>query len=353
MKKIFVLVVLLLTVASIRLTAAERKTVFIFYYPWYGSPWFDGTWEHWQEYKHQPPYDISSSYYPKLGPYSSSDPNVIEQHMKWISSAGIDVVIYSWWGREDVTNQNVKIVLDAAADHQLHVAFLIEPYDGRTSKKICDDMEYLNQKYRHHPAFFRLARSTKYGIDPRPRPVFFVYSPEFSDDELMSLADRIHDSESNAMLLLQSSDIGLIDRTHADGIFAYEAYQSLMHFYGGIVQAAAQENSVFIPCVSPGFNINRTIGRNTGMYRPRRHGATYDHWWEKVVAAGSEFVSIISFNEWHEGTQVEPAAAIHMPFSGYYSYAGSYGKNGDESERSYLQRTRRWIHLFQQAGAEK
>lgn len=46
---------------------------------------------------HVPPLDIGSSFYPFLGPYSSRDPAVIEQHMKWMSSAGIDVVIVSWF----------------------------------------------------------------------------------------------------------------------------------------------------------------------------------------------------------------------------------------------------------------
>jgi glycoprotein endo-alpha-1,2-mannosidase len=36
-------------------------------------------------------------YYPQLGPYSSKNPAVIDKHMKWISSAGIDVVVVSWY----------------------------------------------------------------------------------------------------------------------------------------------------------------------------------------------------------------------------------------------------------------
>lgn len=63
-----------------------------FYYPWYGSQDFDGYWRHWNHKtlphwtkeindkypikQYVPPEDIGSPYYPKLGPYSCSDPQV-------------------------------------------------------------------------------------------------------------------------------------------------------------------------------------------------------------------------------------------------------------------------------------
>jgi hypothetical protein len=46
---------------------------------------------------HTPPNDVASIFYPQLGPYSSRDPTVIDRHMKWISSAGIDVLAVSWY----------------------------------------------------------------------------------------------------------------------------------------------------------------------------------------------------------------------------------------------------------------
>lgn len=76
-----------------------------FYYVWYGNPQFDGKYLHWNhEYlahwnkveaerwpkgQHNPPDDIGSSFYPELGPYSSRDPIVINNHMQQLRSAGI------------------------------------------------------------------------------------------------------------------------------------------------------------------------------------------------------------------------------------------------------------------------
>ena len=80
--------------------------VHVFYYPWYGTPEKDkGKWLHWNHVqvahwdkneakkwptgRHKPPEDIGSNFYPALGPYSSRDPAVMENHMKQLRSAGI------------------------------------------------------------------------------------------------------------------------------------------------------------------------------------------------------------------------------------------------------------------------
>eukprot|EP00960_Hanusia_phi_P034229 750930-Hanusia_phi.AAC.3 len=51
-------------------------------------------------------------------------------------------------------------------------------------------------------------------------------------------------------------------------------------------------------------------GEETDLFdcrKPRTDGAYYDKMWQSAVAAQTEFVSITSYNEWGEGTQIEPA----------------------------------------------
>ena len=76
----------------------------IFYYPWYGNPEHDDKYFHWNHPylphwdkveaakwpsgQHVPPDDVGANYYPQLGPYSSSDPKVVEDHMKQIQLSG-------------------------------------------------------------------------------------------------------------------------------------------------------------------------------------------------------------------------------------------------------------------------
>jgi hypothetical protein len=340
----FLVVSVLLVFAAVLF--AGDKIVFVYYYPWYASEGYDGEWRHWEEYGHNPPWDISSSYYPKLGPYSSADPAVVDQHMRWIAGAGIHAIIYSWWGRNDFSDSIVKTVLDSALDYNLKVTFLIEPYPGRTVRNICTDIEYLHRRYGGHPAFLYLKRQR--AIDERQRPVYFIYHPDFPDEELRELSGVLHTGSQNPILLLQSTDASMLDRTGADGIFAYEAVISMMNLYEGILEAVKERNGIFVPCVSPGFNLNRSIGRNENLFRPRRYGKTYDHWWEKTLVSNPEFVAIVSFNEWHEGTQIEPAIPVSRQKPRYLSYEKAYGKTGSAAQEGYLSRTAAWIDLLLQ-----
>ena len=344
--KTFVIVIFL--IHSTFALAKDRMT-FIYYYGWYGNPAYDFEWSHWQENDHETPWDLASSFYPKLGAYSSRDPGIIDLHMKWIAQANVNAIVFSWWGRKDPTHEVAKQVLDSAAKYRLKVAFLIEPYPGRSAKKICDDIELLNETFGEHPAFLRLSRPTANASNPEPRGLFFIYDPSnLSDPELQSLSDTVHTSPYDSILLYQSTDATLIDRAHADGIFAYEAVLDVMHFYKGIQQSVEQKGGLFVPSVAPGFNVKRYFDDSSPLIKRRKNGDNYDDWWEHTIAADPEFIAIISFNEWHEGTQIEPAIRVRNVEPRYLSYENAYDKKGVPAQFSYLRRTARWIKLFLQ-----
>lgn len=327
------------------LFANNSKISFIYYYAWYGSVDYDGSWFHWQEYNHYPPLDISSAYYPRLGSYSTQDPNIIDQHMRWIARTGIQVVVYSWWGRDDLTHYAAQQLLDVAGKYKLKVSFLIEPYVGRNPKRICDDIDFLLRRFGKHPSVFRM----NWPRSEKPlRPMFFIYDPDYPDIDLRHLISKTRAAIEDPIVLFQSTDASLIQRTGANGIFAYEAYQPIEILYPGINNVVRNQGGIFVPAVSPGFNTNRTFNEKSEMHRLRRYGKNYDDWWEQVLAADADFVAVLSFNEWHEGTQIEPARNFALPIGGYLSYEGAYGKKGNEAEMSYLRRTARWIKLFMQ-----
>jgi glycoprotein endo-alpha-1,2-mannosidase len=74
--------------------------------------------------------------------------------------------------------------------------------------------------------------------------------------------------------------------------------------------------------------------------------------WRTAIAAGADRVTITSFNEWHEGTQIEPAAMAgrHGAFR-YLGYNGAYGMRGASAENAYLDRTRYWSGVFRSTSA--
>ena len=42
---------------------------------------------------------------------------------------------------------------------------------------------------------------------------------------------------------------------------------------------------------------------------PRRDGALYQEEWQGAIASNPEWVTITSYNEWYEGTQIEPGVS--------------------------------------------
>jgi len=77
--------------------------------------------------------------------------------------------------------------------------------------------------------------------------------------------------------------------------------------------------------------------------RPRLDGATYDQMWRAAVRAAPEVVTVTSYNEWHEGTQIEPAQPIGRA---YASYEGAWGLTGLSAARAYLYRTAVWADRY-------
>ena len=64
--------------------------------------------------------------------------------------------------------------------------------------------------------------------------------------------------------------------------------------------------------------------------------------WKTALKADADVVTITSYNEWQEGTQIEPARIA----SGKSSYEGAWSKSGVSAQRAYLDATTRWTARF-------
>ena len=78
-------------------------------------------------------------------------------------------------------------------------------------------------------------------------------------------------------------------------------------------------------------------------FRGRGDGATYDEMWRAALGAHADIVTITSYNEWHEGTQIEPAARAG---ASYETYDGAWGLRGKAAQHAYLDRTRLWVDRY-------
>jgi hypothetical protein len=109
-------------------------------------------------------------------------------------------------------------------------------------------------------------------------------------------------------------------------------------------------NLLCAPGVAPGFLGSRAT--KITRVKPRLGGATYDERWSGAVAGGADAVGIVSYNEWHEGSQIEPAAPSNCPTDPtcYADYSGAYGRQGAAAVGAYLDRTTTWSAAYKATG---
>jgi hypothetical protein len=282
--------------------AAPGVTIAIFYYPWYSTPATDGAWGHWDQNWHTPPLDLYSRYYPALGPYSSSDPAVLERQMSEIEGVGINEVIVSWWGRGSDTDRRLPLVIAAAQRNHLSVALHLEPYTGRTAETVAADL------YVYHPRDIAAADWATVRAQAPP----------------------------GLRLFAGTQLVGFAAAAKFDGFYTYD----FINFGGDkFVRLCTQAHAVHLLCapsVGPGYDGTRA--GEAPVRRGRHNGETYDALWAGALAAKPDIVTITSFNEWGEGTQIEPAS-VH---GGYASYDGAWGTTGTAASFAYLNRTAYW-----------
>ena len=299
--------------------SAAAGRVAIFYYPWYGNPRHDEAFLQWNQAGHRPPETIASSFFPARGPYSCADPALLNAQMAEISAAGVDQVVTSWWGPGSSTDRNLGQVVVAARRHGLSVALHIEPYAGRTAASTRSDIDYLRM----------------FGISD-----FYVYdSPQVADAEWAEMTAAL---DPGIRLFANTPLVGKAAAGGFDGLYTYDVLIYDGSSFHRMCRQARMRGLACAPSVGPGFDARRATPER--RVRPRRDGGRYDHMWRAAIAAKPDVVTITSYNEWLEGTQIEPARS--SAGSPYVSYDGAYGLFGRAAESAYLKRTAYWTKRF-------
>ncbi|MEI2726955.1 MAG: glycoside hydrolase family 99 protein [Verrucomicrobiota bacterium] len=333
--------------------------VVAFYYPWYGNPATDGRYANWNHpvaVRNEPPRsfpggdDIGANYFPALGCYSANDPHILREHARQLRQAGVGVISVSWWGKDTFTDRALPGLFKVAEEAGLKINFHLEPFPGRNAATAREAIVYLSDKYGASRACHRLA-------DRGDRPVFFVYdsylTPAREWAEILTPAGRqtLRGTAADAVVL------GLWVKEHEhrfmleggfDGCYTYFAtdgftFGSTISNWSRLADWARANRKLFVPCVAPGYIDTRIRPWNGGNTRDRESGAYYDRMWSAALGASAELVGLTSFNEWHEGTQIERAVPRQIPGFTYQNYQPLPADY-------YLDRTAHWVRRLRTGG---
>jgi glycoprotein endo-alpha-1,2-mannosidase len=290
--------------------------VAIFYYPWYSTPARDGTWAHWYIERDGAPV-LSTSYFPSRGLYSSSNAKIVTAQMREIADTGVGTVIVSWWGFGSPEDDRLPLVTQAAEQQGLHVAIHVEPYDGRTPAKAAEDMARLHEEGGYTD--------------------FYVYNAD--RDSAADWAEALAPL-TGIRIFGQTQLVGRAKTAGFDGVYPYEIGAWTGGTFARVCTQAHNVGLLCAPSVGPGYDARLATGDPS--VRPRLDGWTYDRMWKTAIRAKADAVTITSYNEWQEGTQIEGARLqIGRP-----GYDGAWGKIGVAAQRAYLDATARWVDRF-------
>lgn len=261
-----------------------------FYYPWFPQTWKVGG-EH-------------VFYNPDLGYYSSDDQKVVDKHIDFMDYGKIEVAISSWWGIGKYTDTRFSLLLNRTKELGSSLKWAIyyekEGFDAHDTSvsALKADLEYL-KKYTGHEAFARMAG----------KPVIFVYN---ANDNTCDVANRWSQANSNG------------------------EWYVVLKVFPGYRDCSNQPDSwhQYGPGVPTSKHTGYAYGIAPGFWRADQSSPLLardvDRWYQNVrdmVASGEPWQLIVSFNEWGEGTAVEPAKEWKSD-SGYGVYLDALHSDG-------------------------
>ena len=108
-------------------------------------------------------------------------------------------------------------------------------------------------------------------------------------------------------MFAQTALVGAAATGHFTGVYTYDTLVYGAGLFARLCRQAHARGLLCAPSVGPGYDAQRATG--DARVKPRRNGLTYDSMWRAAIAAGADRITITSYNEWQEGTQIEPAAS--------------------------------------------
>ncbi len=294
-----------------------RPLLLAHYMPWYEAKPYSGRWGwHWTMGRFNPDRlmngrpEIASHYTPLIGPYDSADPAVLECQVLLMKLAGIDGVVLDWYGPDDfldyaIIHRNAEKLIPYLKRAGLRFAVC---YEDQTVRAMVDAKKLQPQEAVEHGRRVMRWLQDYWFRDPDyirldGKPLLLVFGPQYySGDQWTQILSAL--AAPPAFFTLhhrRGPAIGAFDwplPAPDQGLKAVEA------FY----QRAAGWPA-FIPVAFPRFH---DIYREAGIHPsygqiPDEDGRTFRSTLERALRSRARMVQIATWNDWGEGTQIEPS----------------------------------------------
>jgi hypothetical protein len=261
---------------------------------------------------------------PLKGLYKSHDPAVIDQQIDEAKAHGITCFVLSWFGmgpEAAIQERSMQMLIEEADKKDFKVSILWEQAPGEGQHRVdraVAELSYALKTYGRRKAFLK--------VDGKP--VIFIYErvlgkvpmkswPEITRRTRARAGDFVfigngYDSQENGDYLfdgMSSFDFEFMPgHIRADPVKALKEFRQWAREKSKEYVAADRRHDR-ISCLGiiPGFDNTRSSP--PGLRFNPGEGETYRALWEAAVEADPDWV-IFSWNEWGEGTEVEPSVEL-------------------------------------------
>ena len=299
------MVVAVTLLSSSLLILPKRPLVLAYYYVWYGKRGHE--WS-------------MSLYHPELGEYNSSDPSVIEQHISWAKSSGIDGFIVSWWGQgtyEDGVAKKVFETADAVGGFKL--AIMIErvgnnpgwyawghDFDNQTyTQALKSDLVYVVDNY------VKPFNETYLKFNGRYVIVLYAFIDEDHQQDAKFYAEYFNSLKryvyEQTGVRISFWSLNTVDARCFDLCAMYLPTQAKDNPQNPMGNKTVYrcKSGVRVAANFPMFD-NSPVSDDP-IRVPPDDGEPYRDRWRRILTSMPRVVLITSWNEWHESTAIEPS----------------------------------------------
>ena len=292
-----------------------QRLILAHYMPWYVAKPHSGSWGwHWTMNHFDPERSvdgrraIASHFYPLIGPYDSGDPHVLEYHLLLMKLAGIDGVIVDWYGLQKfndyaILHANTQMLVEQVSRLGMK---LVICYEDQTIPRLVDGGRIAaNQRVRHAAAEINWLADHWFSLDSYVqldgRPVLLSFGHSGLSDR--EWTDCLTGLKSPVSYFSEHSR-----RNGAAGAFDWPVPSKGVEATGRFLRSAKQWTHA-IPVAVPRFvDVYKVAGVSAGYDRIEdSSGATFRQTLQRALAAKTAVVQIATWNDWGEGTVIEPS----------------------------------------------
>ena len=307
-------------VAAVAIEKTNSTKIYVHYMPWFETKESsaDKKWGyHWTMGNKNPDNigtnnrrEIASYYYPLIGPYHSGDKNVIENHLLLMKYSGIDGVLIDWYGTYDVydyrmVKENTEQLIAMLEKVGLEYAIV---YEDRVTKSAVDagkaisvtsaaktDLAYLQNNYFDDKNYIKV----------NGKPLLLNFGPIVlqTPAEWTNVFNTLTTKPTFVTLWDQSVEAG--ENASGEYAWVYKNNTYLTNFYTN----TKPKLSVAIGSAYPGFKdfyAEGGGGAAIGWTIEHNNGATLDETLNMAKNANLNYLQLITWNDFGEGTMFEP-----------------------------------------------